>query len=81
MLKARANLNGRDTVIIGLTFGNLAKLRAEADATYLHIEGAEMSLPFDIIIFSGKDVKTLLELIAPGISADTKVTIDPKLRN
>lgn len=77
MIKARATLNGRDTVMIGLSYNNLASLRADAGDAYMRIVGSELGLPMDIVIFSGKDEDTLVDLLVPGINAATKICIEP----
>ena len=81
MIKAKAIVDGRDTVIIGLSYKNLAALRAEAGVACIHIVSAELNIPFDILVFSGADESAMVETLSHGINADTKVHIDPKNRN
>jgi hypothetical protein len=44
MIKATGTLNGRKTLMIGLSFGNLDRFRAEPDDTFIKIDGKEMGL-------------------------------------
>ena len=81
MLKAKAVFNGKDAVILGLSFSNLAALRAEAGETYLHIEGKELEIPFDIIIISGKDEPAMVRFLRPAIGPNTKMNISLKSRS
>jgi len=79
MLKATAQLNGRTVLILGLSFKNLDKFRAEPGDTFIKIDGTQMNLPIDVIIFSGETEAHLSEQY--HIGPDTIVHIDPKLRS
>ena len=82
MIKASATLaDGRQLLMIGLSFANLDKFRADPRDTYIPIEGKEMGLPIDVMIFSGETEAHMQELMLNYISAKTKIHIDPKLKS
>jgi hypothetical protein len=81
MIKAIATLNGRTMLMLGLSFKNLDKFRAEAGDTYIKIDGKEMNLPIDVMLFSGETEAHLAQLIEKGIGPDTIVHTDPKLKS
>jgi hypothetical protein len=81
MLKAKATLNGRTMLMLGLSFKNLDKFRAEAGDTYIKIDGKEMGLPIDVLLFSGETEAHLAQLVEKGIGPDTIVHTDPKLKS
>jgi hypothetical protein len=82
MIKGVAtDADGRQLLMIGLSFGNLDKFRALPGDTFIRIDGKEMNLPFDVLIFSGKTEAHLQEIVAGSIGPDTKIHIDPKLKS
>ena len=81
MIKAIANVNGRPTVMLGLSFRNLDKFRDEPGDTFIPIDGTEMGLSFDIMIFSGETEAHLQDTIQGAIGPHTKIHIDPKLKS
>jgi hypothetical protein len=81
MIKATATLGDRTLLMIGLSFGNLAKFRAEPGDTYIKIDGKEMKLPIDVLIFSGETEADMQKMMAHSIGPDTIVHIDPKLKS
>ena len=81
MLKATAQLNGRTVLMLGLSFRNLDKFRAEPGDTFIKIDGTKMNLPIDVLLFSGETEAHLTKLIEKGMSPDTIIYIDPKLRS
>lgn len=81
MIKAIATMNGRKTLMLGLSFRNLDKFRAEPGGTFIRIDGQAMELPFDVMLFSGETEAHMHALIAKGVGPDTKVHIDPKLKS
>ena len=81
MLKATAQLNGRTVLMLGLSFRNLDKFRAEPGDTFIKIDGTKMNLPIDVLLFSGETEAHLTKLIEKGMGPDTIIHIDPKLRS
>ncbi len=78
MIKATTSRPGRPNMfVIGLSFGNLDKFRAEPGDTYIMIKGSEHGLPCDIMIMSGETEAHMAGMF--NIGADTKVIIDPSL--
>jgi hypothetical protein len=80
MIKAIATIGDRKLLMLGLSYGNLDKFYAEPGDTFIRIDGKEMDLPFDVLIFSGKTEADLQAMMAKNIGPDTKVHIDPKLK-
>jgi hypothetical protein len=82
MIKATTTTpEGRTLLLIGLSFGNLDRFRAEPGETYINIDGKEMGLPIDIVLFSGESEAHLQEMVASAVTAETIVHIDPRLRS
>ena len=75
MIKAIGKRNGRDMLMIGLSFGNLDRFRAAPGDTYIEIDGREMGLPFDVMLFSGETEAHCAEALAGGIGPGTKVHV------
>ena len=62
MLKGIATApDGKKILLIGLSFGNLKKFKAHPRDTYIRIEGEEMGLPMDVLIFSGETEEKMAE--------------------
>jgi hypothetical protein len=59
--------DGRKLLMIGLSFCNLDRFRAEPGDTFIKIDGKEMQLPFDVVIFSGETEAHLQTLVAGSI--------------
>jgi hypothetical protein len=82
MIKATATLpDGRTLLMIGLSFGNLDKFRRDPGDTYIRIDGKEMGLPLDVLVFSGQTEAHMQTLVQGFIGPDTKVHVDPKLKS
>lgn len=82
MIKATGKgRTGNDTLFIGLSFGNLDRFRAQPLDTFILIDGKEMGLPHDVMIFSGKTEADMAEMVAQGFGPNTKVVVDPRLKS
>lgn len=83
MIKAIATdgTTGRKILMIGLSFGNLDKFRAEPGDTFIRIRGQEVGLPVDVIIFSGETEAQLADLMAEGFGPDTQVHVSQRSKN
>lgn len=79
MIKFTAGANGRKVLGLGLSFANLRTLREKHGDTMIQIDGRELGLDFDVIIFSGPTEQQMTRLIADKIGPETKVTIDPRM--
>ena len=66
MLKAKAEIKGRKTLVLGLSYRNLDKLRDQPLDTYILVKKDEMDLPFDIIIISGKTERDIEDFLLQG---------------
>jgi hypothetical protein len=71
--------DGKGLFIIGLSFGNLDKFRAEPGDTYIRISGEEVGLPVDIMIISGETEAHIAESLPLG--PDTEVRISNRLKS
>lgn len=71
---------GHNTLFIGLSFGNLDKFRAAPLDSHIRIDGKEMGLPFDVMIFSGRTEAEMADLMASGFGPDTKVHVSGRLK-
>jgi hypothetical protein len=80
MIKATGKFRGRDTLFVGLSYGNLDRFRAEPMDTFITIEGREVGMPFDVVIFSGKTEADMADAMAGSFGPDTKVHISPKVK-
>jgi len=81
MLKAKMIVGTREVLLLGLTFGNLDRLRAGPGDDHIVIEGDDIGIEFDIWIVAGETEAALEKLIAPGIGPDTKVNISSRIKN
>ena len=82
MIRASATgADGRSLLMIGLSFGNLDKFRAEPGDTFIRIDGREMGLPVDVLIFSGETEAHMAEIMKTSIGPATEVHIDPRLKS
>ncbi len=76
MIKASfVGTDGRRHLLIGLSFGNLDRFRAQPGNTYITIDGWEFGLAVDVLIFSGETEERCAEAIQALIGPNTKVTI------
>lgn len=81
MIKATGEFQGRKTLFVGLSFGNLDRFRAAPLDTFIKIEGQETGLPFDVMIFSGRTEAEMADLMAQGFGPDTKVHVTDRSKN
>lgn len=82
MIKAIAmGSDGRTLLVIGLSFGNLDRLRAEVGDGFIKIDGKEIGLPIDVVIFAGETEAHCAQQLDGSIGPDTKVHIDPRLKS
>lgn len=70
MLKWMGEGQGRKIVGLGVEERNLERLRA---GDPIHVFGEEMGLPFDIVIYYGKDMEALMAMTRPGIKPETVI--------
>ena len=82
MIKATATgPDGRELLMIGLSFGNLDKFRAKPGDTFIRIDGEEMGLPLDVLIFSGTTEAHMQEMMGRMIGPETLVHVDERLKS
>ena len=73
--------SGKDTLFVGLSFGNLDRFRAAPLDSHITIRGEEIGLPFDVMIFSGATEADMAELLARGMGPDSKVTVSRRSKH
>jgi hypothetical protein len=73
--------DGRDTLFIGLSFGNLDRFRAGPLDSHIQIDGRELGLSHDVWIFSGRTEAEMADLLANGAGPDTKVHVSDRSKN
>jgi hypothetical protein len=73
--------NGKETLFIGLSFGNLDRFRRQPGDTFIRIDGAELGLPIDVLIFSGETEAHCAEALAAGMGPQTKVNTSTRAKN
>jgi hypothetical protein len=82
MIKATAKgADGRELLVIGLSFKNLDRFRQQPGDTFIRIDGKEMGLPLDVMIFSGETEAHCAETLSGGIGPGTKVHTDDRLKS
>lgn len=67
-----------ELVLLGLSHRNLDRLR---NGEPIKINGGDLGLKADIVIFAGKTEQTMHAELEDLIGPDTKVHIDPRLRS
>ena len=82
MMKATIKNEAGDVILLllGLSFGNLDRLRAEALDGFIKIKGEEVGLPADIIITAGESEAALMHAFGM-IGPDTEVHISERLKS
>ena len=75
--------NGKDTLFVGLSFGNLDKFRQGPLDSFITISGAELGLSHDVLIFSGRTEAEMAELLVEllGVGPGTKVHVSDRSKN
>jgi hypothetical protein len=82
MMKAVATgPDGRTIMMIGLSFGNLDRFRKAPGDSFIRVNGKEMGLPLDVLIFSGETEAACAETMREAIGPETRVHIDPRLKS
>jgi hypothetical protein len=81
MIKATVKgSDGRELLVIGLSFGNLDKFRAMPGDTYIKIDGREIGLSVDIMIFSGETEAHCAETLKEFIGPATRTNVSDRLK-
>lgn len=76
MIKATGKgLTGRNTLFIGLSHGNLDKFRDGPLDSYILIDGKELGLSHDVMIFSGRTEADMSELLLNQLVPGAKVHV------
>lgn len=65
--------DGRTVLMLGLSFGNLDKFKAAPLDTYIKVNGWELDLPIDVLVFSGETERDLEIALKDRIGPYTKV--------
>ena len=82
MIKATIDApNGRKLLILGLSFANLDRFRREPRDTMIKVDGKELGLDIDVIIFSGETEAHCTEALEETLGAGTRVRVSPRLQS
>ncbi len=81
MMKAKLQAGDKTIVLIGLSHANLASLRKAGLEGHILIEGKTLGIGLDIMITAAETEWEMLAAVAEYIDADTKATIDPRLKS
>lgn len=82
MIKASAKgKDGRLLLVLGLSYANLDKFRAEPGDTYIKVMGKELGIPVDVVIFSGETEAHCAETVQHLIGPDTHITMSERLKS
>ena len=84
MIKATAHrVDGRTLLVIGLSFANLDKFRRAPGDTYIRIDGNELGLSIDVVIFSGETEEAMaVQMInADLIDPETGITVSERKKH
>jgi hypothetical protein len=81
MIKAIGVRDGRTTLMIGLSFGNLDKFRAEPLDTFILIKAEDVGLDHDVMIFSGRTEEDMAGVIIPHLTPDAKTHVSTRKKN
>ena len=76
MLKAKGEIDGRPIFLIGLSFANLDRLRADQPIKF---DGRDFGFDGDILIFAGATEAAMAESL--NIGPETVVHVDPRLKD
>jgi hypothetical protein len=60
-------------LMLGLSFGNLYKFLKQPGDTYIKINGKDIGIDFDVLLFSGETEEKMAETMKQFIGPDTKV--------
>jgi hypothetical protein len=74
-------LTGRNTLFIGLSHGNLDKFRDGPLDSYILIDGKELGLSHDVMIFSGRTEADMSELLLNQLVPGAKVHVSERSKN
>ena len=83
MLKSlmRDKRTKRRSCWIGLSFRELLLLRGAPGESVLQIDGKELGLPFDIVLYSGEDEQAMIGMMQNGITEKTDIQTDLTVKN
>lgn len=82
MIKATAQgKDGRMLLVLGLSFANLDRLRANPGDDFITIKGEDVGLPVDVMLFAGQTEAHLAQTLQSMIGPQTKVTTSDRLKH
>jgi len=81
MIKAKGNIAGKEVLIIGLSYANVDRLRADGLDGYILVRGEEVGLPHDIMITCGTTEAEIATKFSKYIGPHTKVHVDKRLKS
>jgi hypothetical protein len=82
MIKATAAArDGRSVVLLGLSWNNLDRLRADGLKGFIKVDGKEMGVPVDTLITAGETEQIMVDYMLQFIGSETEVHISDKLKS
>jgi hypothetical protein len=73
--------DGKPTLFIGLSHGNLDKFREAPLDSYIKIDGKELGLPFNVFLFSGETEAAMADMVMQNLVPGAKVHISDRLKS
>lgn len=71
MIKAIARVNRKKVLVLGLSFANLDRFKAEPIDTYILVDGKDLGLNIDVLIMSGETEEEIMSAL--HLSPDSKI--------
>lgn len=81
MMKLCGKIDGRPTIVLGLSHGNLDQLRADGLNGCIAILAEDFNVPFDIIITAAKTELELFDAFQSGIGPNTELHIAKEFKS
>lgn len=82
MMKIKYERDGRKVLLLGLSHGNLDRLRADGLTGYIKVAGEDVELgAIDILITAAATEQEMMRAFMDGVHAGTKLHIDPRLKS
>lgn len=77
MIKAIGKFNGKDTLILGLSWKNLENFKKGPGDSYIHIMGAELGIGHDILIISDKTEQDMANMLRKSMAPGASIIVQP----
>lgn len=81
MMKLRGTIDGRPAIVLGLSHGNLDRLRADGLNGCIAILAEDFNVPFDIIITAAETERELFDAFQGGIGPNTELHLSKEFKS